>query len=185
MMFMKLCTAAVLTGLCVAGASGAAHGDSDGLVSADTLAKAGIATVWQTALPLKNKNKEKLDTLDVLGDGVFALTTTNYLFSLGAADGGLLFADRVDVDGVKLLPLDRSGDALIVVTGSSVKRLDVKSGKDICLPRRRPGLYLQGGSRPRFTDHQRGGNEPVRGLYHRQRGCRCDGARQGGADVAL
>jgi outer membrane protein assembly factor BamB len=128
MMFLKLCTAALLIGLCVAGGAGAADPNDRGLVSDDLLAKAGIGTVWQVALPLKSN--EKLGTIDALGDGVFVLTTTNYLFGLNAADSGMMFADRIAAQGLKLLPLDRRGDGLVVVTGSSVRRLDVRSGSE-------------------------------------------------------
>jgi hypothetical protein len=124
-MLFKFCTAALLAGLCVAGSAGAADG---GLVSADMLARAGIEAVWQQTLPLKGK--ESLGSINALGNGVFALTTTNYLFGINAADGGMMFADRIAAHGLQLLPLDRSGEGLIVVTGSSVRRLDVKSGSE-------------------------------------------------------
>jgi eukaryotic-like serine/threonine-protein kinase len=129
MMFLKLCTAVLLTGLCFAGVAGAADGkDSGSLVSVDLLAKAGIETVWQQALPLNSK--ERLGTINALGDGVFILTSTNYLFGINAADGGMMFADRIAAQGLQLLPLDRSGEGLIVVTGSSVRKLDVKTGSE-------------------------------------------------------
>jgi hypothetical protein len=150
MMFLKLCTAALLTGLCVTGVSGATNGaGSSELVSADLLAKADIETVWQVSLPLKSK--ERLGSIDALGDGVFALTTTNYLFGLSAAGGEMRFANRIAAQGLELLPLDWSGDELIVVTGSSMRMLDVKSGKEKRGPMKVPfGVVAKPATNDRF-----------------------------------
>ena len=102
--------------------------DSAESVSTELLANAGIATVWQEGLPLKTG--ERVDTINLLGDGVYVLTTTNYIFGLNAATGGYRFADRIAAYGLELLPLSRTGDTLNVMTGSSLRGFDATTGKE-------------------------------------------------------
>jgi outer membrane protein assembly factor BamB len=123
---LKCCTAALLVCASIAGA--AESGASRELVSPELLAKGGVQTVWQETVPLKVD--EKLIAVSVLGDGIYALTKTNYLFGLKATDGSMQFADTIAAKGLQLLPLDRKGDAILVISGSSMRRLDAKTGRE-------------------------------------------------------
>lgn len=99
------------------------------LASADVLSAAGLQVVWQQRLPLKVT--EKLQSVKVMDDGLYVLASSNYLFGLKAADGSQLFADSVAPHGVRLLPLIQRGDAFLVMTGSSLKKLSLTNGKEV------------------------------------------------------
>jgi outer membrane protein assembly factor BamB len=99
------------------------------LAQAETLSVAGIKIGWQESLPLKTG--EKIKSISALGDGMYVLTSTNYLFGLDLADGSQLFADNVAPFGLQLLPLTRRGEGILVMSGSSMRRLDAKTGAEL------------------------------------------------------
>jgi outer membrane protein assembly factor BamB len=99
------------------------------LAPSETLSAAGIQVVWQQRLPVKSA--EKLESLNAMGAGLYVLTTTNYLFGLNASDGAQLFADAVAPYGLRLLPLIRRDKTIMVMTGSSLKKLDMVNGSEV------------------------------------------------------
>lgn len=64
-----------------------------GGVSEKLLNEAGLSTVWQTAVALNAG--EKVQRIDVLGDYLYVLTGTNYLFCFDRNTGKLSFAATV------------------------------------------------------------------------------------------
>jgi hypothetical protein len=99
------------------------------LASAEQLSAAGIEIGWQGRLPLKET--EKIASLDTFGDGVYVLTNSNYLFGISGVDGGGLFADTIAPHGVQLLPLMRRGNSILVMTGSSLRKVNMTSGAEV------------------------------------------------------
>jgi outer membrane protein assembly factor BamB len=99
------------------------------LAPVESLSTAGIAVVWQEKLPLKVG--ETASSLDALGGNLYVLTSTNYMFALGGSDGTQLFADAIAAHGLELLPLTERGKAIMVMTGSSLRKLDKTNGKEM------------------------------------------------------
>lgn len=111
-------------------AAGAVKADAAGdFISTELLASAGVQTVWQDTLPLKDN--EKLASISLLGDGVYVLTNANYLFAMNAATGAYRFADRIAVPGLELLPLQRMNGTLNVMAGPSLTGVDAVTGRKL------------------------------------------------------
>jgi outer membrane protein assembly factor BamB len=62
-------------------------------ISEKLLNQAGLSTVWQTAVPLNAG--EKVQRIDILGDYLYVLTGTNYLFCLDRNTGKMSFATTI------------------------------------------------------------------------------------------
>ncbi|HSV26704.1 MAG TPA: PQQ-binding-like beta-propeller repeat protein [Sedimentisphaerales bacterium] len=107
----------------------AAHADAADFISTELLSNAGIQTVWQNVLPLEGG--EKFSTFDRLGDGLYVLTTTNYLFAMNASTGAFRFAERAAPAGFSLHQMQRVDGMLSFVAGSSMIGLDALTGKEL------------------------------------------------------
>jgi outer membrane protein assembly factor BamB len=125
MFLMRPLAALLLVGGLAAWAGTATAGD---FISVELLSDAGIQTVWQDGLPLKEQ--ERLASVNLLGDGVYALSSTNYLFAFNASTGAHRFADRIAAPGLDLLPLQRNNGTLRVMAGSSMTGFDATTGKE-------------------------------------------------------
>jgi outer membrane protein assembly factor BamB len=64
---------------------------SDAAIDGNLLNQAGLKTVWQNAIALNPK--EKVQKITLLGDYIYILTDSNYLFCLNRNTGRLGFAD--------------------------------------------------------------------------------------------
>ena len=125
-----ICLTRLLPALLVVGCLvSAAYADAGDFISAELLSSAGVQTVWQDVLPLKGG--ERLGTLKLLGDGLYVLTTSNYLFAMNASTGVYRFSDRVAPAGFNLRAIQRVDGMLSFMAGSSMIGLDAVSGKEL------------------------------------------------------
>ena len=86
------------------------------LVAKDILAEAGLSQLWQTKLAVKNG--ERVETLTLLGDKIYALTSDNYLFCVNRNSGNLVFGMQLAPKGFPVLELCSYENQLLVVAGN-------------------------------------------------------------------
>jgi outer membrane protein assembly factor BamB len=101
----------------------------DAVISEKLLNEAGLQTVWQSAIPLNPQ--EKVEKITVLGNYLYVLTNSNYLFYLDRHTGRLSFytvaaAPKMPVFG----PADYNGIAYLIAA-NNVIAVDVEKGKEI------------------------------------------------------
>jgi outer membrane protein assembly factor BamB len=105
----------------------AAEGPIAPLVAKELLQDAGLGQVWQTKLAVK-KEGERLVILTLLGDKVYALTSTNYLFCLNKDTGNLAFGLQVAPNGFPVLEPQRYENNFLVVAGNQLVQIDATLG---------------------------------------------------------
>lgn len=91
---------------------------SDWLLSPELLEHARLKTVWQQTLPVKAG--EKFDVITLLGDRLYLRSDRNYMWSLDAAKGDVIFSRSVSHENVPVLGLVGYGDRIISVVGNQL-----------------------------------------------------------------
>lgn len=91
---------------------------SDWLLSPELLEHARLKTVWQQTLPVKPG--EKFDVITLLGDRLYLRSDRNYMWSLDAARGDVIFSRSVSHENVPVLGLAGYGDRIISVVGNQL-----------------------------------------------------------------
>ncbi len=119
-----MATAAVAAGK--GGASSAQTRDSDWMLSPDLLNHAGLKPVWQQTLPLKKG--EAFATVTLLGGQLFLRSDRNYMWSLNAATGDVVFSRSVAPQGIPVLGLGSYDDTVISVVGNQLTECGMASG---------------------------------------------------------
>jgi outer membrane protein assembly factor BamB len=92
------------------------------LVAKELLQEVGLGQAWQVKLAVKEG--ENLATLTLLGDKVYALTSTNYLFCLNKDTGSLVFGMQLAPDGFPVLALQRYENNILAVAGNQLVQID-------------------------------------------------------------
>ncbi len=114
-------------------------GSSQWLVSPELVEAAKMEIVWETVLPIRPG--EKLESLNLEGDRVYALSDRNYLSSLSMDDGKVVFAKPIAEVGFPLLGFERFEDILITVIGNNILEFNPGTGTIVRdLPITRYGL---------------------------------------------
>lgn len=99
---------------------------SDRLLPAELLDRARLRTVWQMTLPLKPG--EKFDTIALLGDRLYLRSDRNYLWSLDAAKGDMVFSRSAAPESIPMMGLVVHGDDLISLVGNQIVEYSVATG---------------------------------------------------------
>ncbi len=99
---------------------------SDWLLSPESLEQARLRTVWQTSLPLKPG--ETFDTIVLLGDRLYLRSDRNYLWSLDAAKGNVVFSRSMALESLPMLGLVAYEDNLISLVGSQIIEYSADNG---------------------------------------------------------
>jgi len=102
--------------------------NSDWLVSPELLDHAHLKTVWQMTLPMKPG--ERFDTIALLGDRLYVRSDRNYMWSLDAAKGDLVFSRSAAPESVPMMGLVDHGDSLFSVVGNQLAEYSVASGAE-------------------------------------------------------
>lgn len=121
-----MATAAVAAGKVVA--SSAQTPGSDWMLSPDLLNHAGLKPVWQQTLPLKKG--EAFATATLLGDRLFLRTDRNYMWSLNAVTGDVVFSRSVAPQGIPVLGLASHDDTFISVVGNQLNESSMVTGTE-------------------------------------------------------
>jgi outer membrane protein assembly factor BamB len=121
-----MATAAVAAGKVVA--SSAQTPGSDWMLSPDLLNHAGLKPVWQQTLPLKKG--EAFATVTLLGDRLFLRTDRNYMWSLNATTGDVVFSRSVAPQGIPVLGLASHDDTFISVVGNQLAESSMVTGTE-------------------------------------------------------
>jgi hypothetical protein len=98
------------------------------LVSPKLLQQAGLETVWQTQLPLRQG--ENLRTLHILGSRIYALSDRNYIVSLDREKGGMIFGRSFAPVGFPILGLELYEDELFSIVGSELVEIAEEFGTE-------------------------------------------------------
>ncbi len=106
------------------------------LVSKDLLDSLRLASVWQTAVPLRQG--ERLEMLMILGDRLYVRSAQNYVWSLDRHRGEVLFGGSIAPAGFPVFGWNVYGDRLITVIDNQLVELDANAGT----PRRVTNLGL-------------------------------------------
>ncbi len=110
-----------------AGSSGATS--ADWLLCPELLDHARLKIVWQQALPLNPG--ETFAALTLLEDRLYLRSSRNYLWSLDASRGDVVFSRSVAPQGIPVLCLDCYGDTLVSVVGNRLTEFRDDTGTDV------------------------------------------------------
>ena len=106
---------------------------NSGLVSSDLLEHANLKILWQNELPLKKS--ETLDRMMICKNRIYALSDTNYLFSLNRTKGSMIFAKPVATAGFTVVGLkaynDKGSDVLLSLISGAIVELNIETGIEI------------------------------------------------------
>jgi outer membrane protein assembly factor BamB len=96
------------------------------LVANDILRQVGLGQVWQAKLAVKEG--EQIENLYLLGDTLYALTSTNYLFAVHCDSGDVVFGMQLAQSGFPVLEPRLYENQLLVVAGNQVLQIDIAGG---------------------------------------------------------
>lgn len=112
------------------GTVGGAEGDGGGrLVSAELLKAASLEALWETKLPMKER--ERLDQLHILGDRIYCLSDENYMVSLHREKGNVIFSRNVAPAGLPVVGLELYEERLYSIIGGKLVELSVQFGTEL------------------------------------------------------
>ncbi len=118
----------VLT-LCVVQSSGAAESSLQRLVSPELLRHAKLTILWENTLPIKKT--ERLEQLLLLGNRLYAVSSSNYMVAMDKDDGKMIFGRAVAPAGFPVAGLKLYGNELLSVGGSKLTEIDAGSGDEL------------------------------------------------------
>ncbi|MEN6427446.1 MAG: PQQ-binding-like beta-propeller repeat protein [Phycisphaerales bacterium] len=102
--------------------------DSDWLLSPELLDHAGLKAVWQQTLPMKKG--ETFAVVTLLGDRLYLRSDRNYMWSLNAVAGDVVFSRSVAPQGIPVLGLISYGDRFISVVGNQLTECSAVTGTE-------------------------------------------------------
>ncbi len=109
-------------------ASAAGSRDADWLLAPDLLGHARLKIVWQQKLPMKKG--ESFAAVTLLGDRLYLRSDRNYLWSLDATAGKVVFSRSVSPQGIPVLGPVKYGDSLISVVGNQLTECSDVTGSE-------------------------------------------------------
>lgn len=101
---------------------------SDWLLSPELLEHAHLKTVWQQTLPVKPG--EKYEAITLLGDRLYLRSDRNYMWSLDAVKGDVIFSRSVARESVPVMGLAAYGDRIISVVGDQLTECSNVTGSE-------------------------------------------------------
>lgn len=99
---------------------------SQWLVSKDLLDPVNLASLWQTALPVRPG--ERIEMMIVLDDRLYIRSAENYMWSLDRHSGAVVFSRSIAPAGFPIFGWNRYDDRLITVIDNQLVELDVDTG---------------------------------------------------------
>jgi outer membrane protein assembly factor BamB len=99
------------------------------LVSAELLKAAGLETLWETKLPMKEL--ERLEQLHILGNRIYGLSDRNYMVSLHREKGNVIFSRNVAPAGLPVVGLELYKDELYSIIGGRLVELSTQFGTEL------------------------------------------------------
>jgi outer membrane protein assembly factor BamB len=103
---------------------------SGAIVSEELLNQAGLETVWQNAVALSPK--EKIKKITVLGNYLYILTNSNYLFCLDRNTGRLSFAASAAAPKLPVFEPAVYNGITYLIAADDIIVADVERGVEIC-----------------------------------------------------
>ncbi|MBN1505659.1 MAG: PQQ-binding-like beta-propeller repeat protein [Sedimentisphaerales bacterium] len=95
-------------------------------IAKDLLDHAGLALVWQNALPVKSN--EKLDVMQLVDERLYVLSSRNYAWSLDRNNGKVIFSQSIAPEGFPILGWAAYADRILCVIDNRLVELDTYSG---------------------------------------------------------
>jgi outer membrane protein assembly factor BamB len=102
---------------------------SDAFISEKVLNQAGLQTVWQSAVSL-NKG-EKVAGITILGDYLYILTETNYLFCLDRSTGKLVIASALASPKLPVSAPSAYKNTVYFIAANKLIAFDVQQGTEL------------------------------------------------------
>lgn len=99
---------------------------SDWLLSPELLDHAHLKIVWQMTLPVKPG--EGFETITLLGDRLYFRSDRNYMWSLDAAKGDVVFSRSAAPESIPVMGLVAHEDDIISVVGNQLTEFSVATG---------------------------------------------------------
>ncbi len=96
------------------------------IVSPELLDHAGLAILWQQALPLKRG--ETFAEVTLIGDRLYLRSDRNYMWSLDRQKGDIVFSRSIAPRHVPVLGLVSYGDSVLSVVGNQLVEFDDDTG---------------------------------------------------------
>lgn len=115
--------------VCTAGRGLSASSGSRWLISPGLLSRAGLEIVWDDELPIESG--EKLARLSIVGDKIYALSSRNYLISLGREKGEKVFSKYAAPAGQPVGEPVLYKDELISVLGDRIVEMSERTGEEL------------------------------------------------------
>lgn len=103
--------------------------DSDWMLCPELLDHARLKILWQQTLPLKTG--EKFATVTLLDSRLYLRSDRNYMWSLDAAQGNVVFSRSVAPQGIPVLGLVSYEDSLISVVGNQLTECKTDTGAEL------------------------------------------------------
>ena len=105
----------------------AADGGLFDIVSPELTDAANLESLWAQKIPLLGR-REVIDKVYLIGTRIYALTSSNYLFSLDSSNGKVIFGRPVAEKDIPIMGLEVFGDSLYYFSGSKLTELDIDHG---------------------------------------------------------
>ena len=114
---------------CVGGVGSGAQEGGRWLVSPELLRQAGLEIVWDDELPLKPM--ERLQRLFIIGERLYALSSSNYLIALDKETGKKVFSKSAAAAGLPLGEPVLYKDELMYAVGSRLVEMSEQTGEEV------------------------------------------------------
>jgi outer membrane protein assembly factor BamB len=99
------------------------------LVWPELLEQAGLETVWERELPLRDQ--ERLGRLAAVDDRLYVLSTMNHMFSLRRDDGLVVFNRPFGKPGFTVLGIESYHGKLFSIVGNRLMEIEPEFGRDL------------------------------------------------------
>ena len=103
--------------------------ESNAVVSEKLLGQAGLKTAWQNAIALNAK--EKVQKITILGEYLYILTDSNYLFCLDRNTGRLVFAVSTAAANLPVFEPIAYENFAYIVAANNLIAIDLQQGTEV------------------------------------------------------
>jgi len=116
----------------------AVEGKLEELISRELAKTCELEVVWQNELPMGKA--EALERLFIIGNRVYALSSSNYMVSLDRETGKAAFSVQVARAGLPAIGLELYNDELFSVIGNKIVEINPESGAERSVKRLKIGV---------------------------------------------
>jgi len=115
--------------LCAAGRGYGATASSRWLVTPELLEEGKLEILWEDKLPIQKT--EELESMSIVGERIYALSSRNYMICLDRNKGKTIFSRSVAAAGLPVGRLVPYEDELMFVLGNRLVEMNGQTGKEL------------------------------------------------------